>query len=290
MRGGALHDQFVLLTGGTDGIGRALLLKLLDQGATVTVVGRSNEKWETTRKLLSSKVVNRVDFLCHDLSLMSQVKALADVIIRQKAKKINALVHCAGIMLREKTLTKEGLEEVFSIQCLARYYLSNLLLAHLEAAGAGKVVSVSAGGTVKGLKFDFENLQGEKFYGGVYALRHESVANDMHILGLAKLHPGIRWYNYGPGVVNTSLLRDMGSALRCIAQIIGFCTAISPEMAAEDILNLLLASPPLSSGLYVRGATPSRPTPFRSDPNQQAKLRLKCDKIIEGALASKSCN
>jgi NAD(P)-dependent dehydrogenase (short-subunit alcohol dehydrogenase family) len=51
---GNLKDQSVLITGGTDGIGRALLVELVQEGAAVTVVGRSLSKWEETRKVATS--------------------------------------------------------------------------------------------------------------------------------------------------------------------------------------------------------------------------------------------
>ena len=228
----SLQGQYVLLTGGTDGIGRAVLLKLLDQGAEVVVVGRSKEKWNATHRLIPTAVVSKVDFCCYDLSLMQNVRGLVEDILGRN-RQVSILIHCAGVMLRKKTMTAEGLEVVFAVQYLARFYLNKLLISHLEAT-KGKVIVVSAGGTISRMNFDFNNLQGDKFYNGVHALKHESVANDIQVLEAAKRHPQVDWYNYGPGVVRTGLLRDMGSALRAVAHVVGYCISVSSENAANE--------------------------------------------------------
>jgi NAD(P)-dependent dehydrogenase (short-subunit alcohol dehydrogenase family) len=211
---------------------------------------------------------------------MQNVKALGETVLN-RTRNVSVVVHCAGVMLRDKTLTDEGLEEVFAVQFLARYYLNKLLLPHLEAT-KGKVVVVSAGGSIRGIKFDFDNLQGEKFYNGVHALKHESLANDMQILEYSKRYPYILWFNYGPGVVKTTLLRDMGPLLQTIASLVSPCMSISPERAAEDIVELLTSQK--ESGLYGRGIKLNRPNAFRSDSVNQARLREVSDGLIEKAL------
>ena len=43
-------------------------------------------------------------------------------------------------------------------------------------------------------RLDWHNLQGEKRYNGVNALKHESIANDMQILRYATMQTDISWY------------------------------------------------------------------------------------------------
>jgi NAD(P)-dependent dehydrogenase (short-subunit alcohol dehydrogenase family) len=274
---GGLESRYVVLTGGTDGIGRAVLLNLLHLGATAIVVGRSRLKWGETYKLIPAALHNKVEFWCYDLSLMQDVKALADKILTGE-RRIDTLIHCAGLTLRTKTMTAEGLETVFAVQYLARFYLSNLLLPHLEATN-GTVVVVSAGGTISTTAFNFGNLQGEQYYNGVHALKHESVANDMYILDVGKRYPQVNWYNYGPGVVRTGLLRDMGLTFRVVAAVVGYCISVRPEKAADDIIVLISSKP--ASGLYVRGPKLNKVSSFRSDPSNQNQLR----EVSEGLVA-----
>lgn len=274
-----LDGKIVLLTGGTDGIGRALLLKLIKNGATVTVVGRSREKWLETQRLLDEGAP--VDFLCYDLALMQQVKAMADEFMF-KRETLDFLVHSAGLTLSKRCITTEGVEEVFAVQFLARYYLNQILLPRLLVS-RGKVVVVSAGGTVNDTKFDFENLQGEKYYSGVHALKHESIANDMQILQFATRHAEVYWYNYGPGVVRTNLMHDMGMLFLCLVHSVAFIIGIAPEKAAEDIMILLQSDKP--SGLYVRDAQEMEPVGDRSATELQQKLFHISKQLVDKALS-----
>ncbi len=279
---GSLENSHVLLTGGTDGIGLAVLLKLLCLGARVLVVGRSDEKWKAASLLIPAEQKGSVDFCRCDLSLMRNVKKLAKEVL-ERDHQVNVLIHCAGVMLKKKTITPEGLETVFAVQFLARYYLSNLLLPTLEA-NEGRIVVVSAAGTMPTTTFDFDNLQGEKYYSGVHALKHESVANDMLVLDVSERCPRVKCYNYGPGFVRTKLLRDMGPLFRTMASIFGFCISITTDKAADDIVALITSQ--LPSGLYTRGVKPKKASSFRSDPNNKLRLHNLSGALVETALSS----
>lgn len=296
-----------LVTRGTDGIGRALVLELLrkEPDIILTVVGRSPAKWEATQALLpeDDSSGGRATFQSYDLSLMHQVQELANYLGKERPP-LQGIVHCAGVTKRRKTLTTEGLETVFAVQYLARYYLSTLLVQHLTsgsgtnykkndstttAAYVPAVVVVSAGGTIANpSQLDWNNLQGERHYHGVHALKHESIANDMQILEFGNRQQQIRWYNYGPGYVRTNLLQDMPALFQFMAsRLAGPFIGISPEQAARDIMQLLFANNPdepyYSSGLYQRGPTETYKCVetttcvpsylrFRIDPKNRAKL------------------
>lgn len=291
-----------LVTGGTDGIGRALVLELLQKQPDIilTVVGRSQAKWEATQALLPGDSSGRVTFQSYDLSLMRQVQELANNLGKER-HPLQGIVHCAGVMKRRRTVTAEGLETVFAVQYLARYLLNTLLVQHLTSgpdtndkndttttAYVPAVVVVSAGGTITNpSQLDWNNLQGERHYHGVHALKHESIANDMQILEFGTRQQHIRWYNYGPGYVCTNLLQDMPALFQFMAsRLAGPFIGITPRQAARDIMELLFTRPDepyYSSGLYQRGPTETYKCVetttcvplylrFRIDPNNCAKL------------------
>ncbi|CAB9503785.1 Dehydrogenase reductase SDR family member [Seminavis robusta] len=241
-----------LITGGSEGIGAALVSQLVatEQNPKISIVGRSRDKFDKYQKELLTNAEQRqccLTFYQYDLSLMHEVKALAAE-LEKSAEPLHAIVHCAGVMLPQRTVTKEGLETVFALQFLARFYLNHLLAPLLlknshEQEEKPVVVVVSAGGSITRhpSQLDWDNLQGEKSYNGVHALKHESIANDMQMLRYQQLHPKIEWYCYGPGYVgDTQLLAAMPTAFRWMAGMAGHVIGISAQQAAKNIMLLLV--------------------------------------------------
>lgn len=276
-----LTGQTALVTGGTDGIGREVVLQLAQLGADIIVVGRNARKADALiQTVQQTHPHSSIHFHRADLSLMGEVQALATTLQRDY-DRLDMLVHCAGVMLRERTLTTEGLETVFAVQFLARLSLTNSLLLQLQAAERGRVVNVSAGGTIN-MPFDFDNLQGEKHYDGVHALRHESVANDMLTLEWQARYPQVTFYNYGPGYVSTALLRDMPAVFRVFARITGAFIGITPTQAATDIMQLLQSK--ADGGLYGRQMKHNPPSDFKASAENRQRLWTIGEALIEGAL------
>jgi len=66
-----LDDEIALVTGGTDGIGKAIASALAARGAEVLIVGRDPEKGaRAERELRATAGHQRVRFLQADLGLM----------------------------------------------------------------------------------------------------------------------------------------------------------------------------------------------------------------------------
>jgi NAD(P)-dependent dehydrogenase (short-subunit alcohol dehydrogenase family) len=275
-----LTGKTALITGGTDGIGRAVVQELAQQGiGQMVVVGRSAAKSDQVRQWLMQHYPHvQYTFQAADLSLMQEVQRLAQVL---QAQRFDYIVMSAGVMLRRRTLTAEGLETVFAVQYLARWLLLRELLPRLNAEA--RIVNISAGGETK-RPLDFDNLQGEKAYSGVAALQHESIANDLQMLAWQARYPQWHFFCYGPGFVRTTLLRDMDAALRWFSATLGQLIAIAPEQAAHDVVTLL--SGDFRGGLYKRYARPNVPTAFAADPAQQARLWQVSETLSAAALAA----
>jgi NAD(P)-dependent dehydrogenase (short-subunit alcohol dehydrogenase family) len=114
--------------------------------------------WQVTRQMetlatLQSEMdvasCDTVEFLQHDLSpclsLVREVEALAAEMIKRH-QRLDAIVHCAGLVLRKRMVTAEGIEAVLAVQFVARFHLNEILLPLLRASPSPRVVNVSAGG------------------------------------------------------------------------------------------------------------------------------------------------
>ncbi len=143
-----------------------------------------------------------------------------------------------------------------------------------------RVVTISAGGTIP-LRLDLRNLNGERFYQGIYTLLHESVANDLFTLKLLRMHPALACYNYGPFLVTTNLFDLMPPWFRGITRALAPLLATTPTVAANDITRLLIDGFP--SGFYRRGLEPLTPSRYRRDTRVQDQLWTASAAIIQRA-------
>jgi len=268
-----------LVTGGTDGIGKAVALQLAKNGAQVIIVGRNAQKGQKALADIHTQVTNPpVTYHQADLSLMHEVNKLAEW-IKSTYPPIDLVVHSAGVMLPKKTMTSEGLETVFAVQYFARYLLNTALIGHF--APDARVINISAGGTIP-LKLHVDNINSQKMYHGVYTLMHESVANDVMTLRLIREYPHIRFYGYGPFYVKTNLFSNMPFFFKLYSTIFGSLMAGTPERSANDVLKLATGNH--EAGLYARNCKHIHPNKHRADVKLQDELYRATEKLIQEAL------
>ncbi|KZL25218.1 SDR family NAD(P)-dependent oxidoreductase [Pseudovibrio sp. WM33] len=133
-----------LVTGATDGIGRALAIRLADAGQTLVIVGRSKEKVSAVLKDVGDAGPHRSHrgFVA-DLSLISEVDRLADE-ISQKLPDLSRIVLCAAETPGFRGITGEGIEAGFAVIYLSRFQLLNKLTPLLKQQQAPRIVSFAS--------------------------------------------------------------------------------------------------------------------------------------------------
>jgi NAD(P)-dependent dehydrogenase (short-subunit alcohol dehydrogenase family) len=120
--------RVALVTGGTDGIGKAIAKVLAGEGIDVVIVGSNAGKGaKAVLELRRSSDNDRIEFLQADLSLIRNVDALAAQ-VSQRWPRLHYLVLSAGIVRARHTLTEEGIETNFAINFLGRFALTEALL------------------------------------------------------------------------------------------------------------------------------------------------------------------
>ncbi|MGC8721902.1 MAG: SDR family NAD(P)-dependent oxidoreductase [Caldisericaceae bacterium] len=132
-----LKGKTILITGGSSGIGRASLAKLLDGGAEVIAVGRDEKHIED-----SLKAAPHVSFIKADLRDESSV----DYIEREVSKltdKIYGFVHAAGVIYCEpfETFRLHELQEMLRVNVESGFRLLQKILPLLKRGGSAVFIS-----------------------------------------------------------------------------------------------------------------------------------------------------
>ncbi len=268
----------VVVTGGTDGIGRALAEEYLNRGDEVLVVGQNPAKGEAFLEAArGSGAGDRAHFVPADLSLISENERVLDLIGRT-FPVLDLLVLCARYHRAVRTETAEGLESTFAL-----FYLSRFLLGHGLApalARAGNPVILNVAGPGSSAEIPWEDLQLRRHYVGTGALGLGGRLNDLLGAGFATAHPGspVRYVLVHPGVTATSFAGEYDSAgIEAIAGLKAMGKSVS--QAVHEILPVLDSPPAEPLSAFSEGVRLSvRNRAF--DPAQAARLRAVTEKLL----------
>jgi NAD(P)-dependent dehydrogenase (short-subunit alcohol dehydrogenase family) len=184
-----LTDRTVLITGATDGLGRAVAHDLAGRGATVLVHGRSPERIAATASELIDRGGDPVRIRAYraDLSELAQVRALADEVLAAEPR-LDVLVNNAGIGGRvpggdTRALSADGHELRFAVNYLAGYLLTRRLLPLLRSSTPARIVNVSSAGQQA---LDFDDVMLARDYSGWRAYCQSKLAQILFTVDLAE--------------------------------------------------------------------------------------------------------
>lgn len=136
-----LSNANVLITGGSEGIGKSLAKRFLAAGSRVIFTGRNKEKLQRAANELPG-----LEFLVNDIAGISGRDHLA-AYIQQNMPGINVLINNAGIQRRVALALDTERQTEIDILLAAPIHLNHLLvpviLAHRQAS---LIVNVTSGG------------------------------------------------------------------------------------------------------------------------------------------------
>jgi retinol dehydrogenase-14 len=268
-----MADRTVLITGGTGGIGRATAVGLATMGARVAITGRDVERAEDAAREIRAAGGGKVDVFVADLSSQSEVRRLADEVLRS-LPRIDVLVNNVGGYWNTRHVTVDGLERTFALNHLASFLLTNLLLDRLTQTAPARVVTVSSNAQAMG-RTKFADLQGESSYSGARAYNQSKLANVLftHELARRLRGSGVTATALHPGVVRTAFgAEDPGGIQRLL---VPFAKRFmkSPEQGAATSIFLASADNLGDlSGQYFANSKPKRSSKRSYDEAAAARL------------------
>jgi retinol dehydrogenase 12 len=250
-----MNKPICLITGATDGVGKATATALARNGYAVVLAARNEAKAATvTREIVTSTGNRDVDFLIADLSSLAQLRRLAETFM-VRYPRLDVLINNAGIITPQRVLTEDGYEKTFQVNYLAQFYLTQLLLNELEKSPQGRVINLSSS-VYRAGKFDPANLQSEQRFSTIGTYAASKLCVLLFTIELAqRLKPTRVTANaVHPGIVRTPMMREAPGVFRLISYA-ALPFSRSPDSGAAT--SVFLASSPDAariSGQYLANA------------------------------------
>ncbi len=244
-----MNGKVCVVTGATSGIGKAAATALAGLGAQVVLIGRDRARAEATASALGGPVPARWEIA--DFTSMAQVRELAGRL--EGLERIDVLINNAGLVAGQRRTTADGFDEVFAVNHLAPFLLTNLLLGKLTAAPARVLTVTSDAHTAA--RLDLDDPQLERGWNSWRAYANSKLANILFTRELARRLDGTgATANCAhPGVVRTGFGREARLPLR-LGLTLARPFLLSPQRGADTIVYLA-TSPEVSTatgGYYVK--------------------------------------
>ncbi len=270
-KGGAgvsdMTGKTVVVTGGTNGIGKVAARTLAGLGARVVIVGRDPAKTASV-----AAEIGAASHVVADLSVMAEVRRAAETLLKQE-DRLDVLLNNAGAVVNKRQETPEGIEMTFALNHLNYFLLTQELAGLLKATPAARVVSVSSAAHLSG-RMRWDDLEFRRGYSPIQAYSQSKLANVLFTRELARRlrGSGVTANALHPGFVNTGFGHNNGGLMSRALRLMRPLT-ISEEQGAQTSIYLA-ASPEVAgvSGAYYAEQKPARLAPQALDDAAAARL------------------
>ena len=261
-----MDGKVCVVTGATSGIGKATAIALARLGAQVVLAGRDRGRGAATAAEVAAAGALPPRLEIADLASMGQVRALAGGL--GTLERIDVLVNNAGLMAGQRRVTADGFDEVFAVNHLAPFLLTNLLLGKLTAAAPARVITVTSDAHTAA-RLDLDDPQLERGWESWRAYANSKLANILFTRELARrlAGTGVTANCAHPGMVRTRFGREARLPMRAgVALARPFM--LSPQRGASTVVYLA-TSPDVASetgGYYARRQRHEPSAAARDDP------------------------
>jgi len=192
-----MSNQIVLVAGGTGGLGRAVSLAFLDQGATVVVTYRDENELAQLKSLAATNA-SRLSASATDVTDEAAVQSLIDRIVADHSR-LDVLVntvggYAGGIKLWE--LDSKTFERMFALNVRSGFALAKAAVKQMLKQNSGSIVNIAA-------KAAFDHAAGASAYSASKAAAVamiDSLAADLH-------GTGVRVNSILPSIIDTPVNR-----------------------------------------------------------------------------------
>lgn len=231
-----LAGKVFLMTGATEGIGKAAAHEFVRRGATLALVARNREKGErVVRELESAGGEGSIELLLGDLSRLTDVRAVAEG-FRASHDRLDVLVNNAGALFLDYQTSVDGLEMTFALNHMAGFVLTTELLDLLRRTPGSRVVSTSSG-AYRTSRMDLATIAKRNGRAGLGAYADSKLATILFTRELARrLGPRSTASCFHPGFVRTGFGSNNRGPMAWLIKASASLFASTPAKGAETLV------------------------------------------------------
>lgn len=139
-------EKTILITGATNGIGKAVAFELIAQGHHVIIHGRNPKKIaEVVSEAVARTPGAKFDTILADFSSLHAVKHMAEE-LNTRFTHLDVLINNAGVYSNKRLFSADAFELAFAINYLATFTLTLQLIPLLAKSPSARVINMSSVG------------------------------------------------------------------------------------------------------------------------------------------------
>ncbi|MEQ9302110.1 MAG: SDR family oxidoreductase [Cyclobacteriaceae bacterium] len=182
-----MHNKLIVVSGGTKGIGRAIIARFMAHGFDAVTCSRNDADLSQLKsELESSYPQSTLHVFKADLSVKSEVLAFADF-VKQLSQPVDVLVNNTGVFIPGEVHQEEdgALEKMIETNLYSAYHLTRALLPEMKSRKSGhifnmcsiaSIIAYANGGSYSISKF--------AMYGMSKVLREEMKPHDIRVTAI----------------------------------------------------------------------------------------------------------
>jgi len=174
-------DKIIVITGASQGFGKALAQALKKEGAQVVISSHDEKNLENTAKELL------VDFFLADVTVFENVKKLSEYVIG-KYRRIDVWINNAGIQIAPSLVEEVNLQrlhDLFDVNFFGYFYGCQIALSQMKKQNEGVIININSTAGLEG-KPEISAYVSSKFAikGLTESIRKENKDSDIKVYGI----------------------------------------------------------------------------------------------------------